>query len=274
MRLLYLAILLANCTFSQKQFSGQISDAGTGQPVPFASIGIAGKSTGTLSDENGNFSFKFPGDADSLRIQAIGYKSQTIFTGSARNEVLKISLESESTLLDEVEISSKKLKTGYVGSPKYDKNNCSGFVKNEQNWKGSQAAILAGNKAGRKVWLSEFSFYIIKNLYTDSILFRLMFYEVSEKGYPRLKTFLRKPIIFKMGQKQGEFFLDLKNYNLSTSGDFFISLECLQDEMDISKFCYAGSYDIPSFVKTSPFGPWIRVRGGGADFKVKVAYEK
>jgi hypothetical protein len=77
-----------------------------------------------------------------------------------------------------------------------------------------------------------------------------------------------------MALKQGEFVLNLKDYNLVTSEDFFISLECLEDEMDISKFCYAGSTNTPSFVKPTAFARWSKIRGGGADFNVKVSYVK
>jgi hypothetical protein len=81
-------------------------------------------------------------------------------------------------------------------------------------------------------------------------------------------------VIFKLGIKQGEFTVDLKDYNIFTSSDFFISLECLMDEMDISKFCYAGSYGTPSFVKSTTFDRWHKIRGGGGDFNVKVSYTK
>jgi hypothetical protein len=101
-----------------------------------------------------------------------------------------------------------------------------------------------------------------------------MFYEASEKKYPRLKTFLRKPIIFKVGLKQGEFTLNLKKYYINTSKDFFISLECLMEEMEMNKFCYAGSYATPSFVKPSAFERWTKVKGGGGDFNVKISYVK
>ena len=277
MKLTILSLFFAVCCFAQHKVSGSITDATSNQPIPFVSIGIVGKSIGTLSDEKGYFEYTFSNELknDSLRISAIGYKPLSFLVGDFIKEVSrKIKLESLPTQLEEVVVKSKKIKYTYLGNTNYSKNNCSGFVKNSDNWKGSEAAIIAGNKPGRNVLMESFGFYIIQNKYPDSLTFRLMFYEASEKNYPRLKTFLRKPIIFKVGTKSGEFVLNLKEYNISTSKDFFISLECLMDEMDISKFCYAGSYSTASFVKPSAFERWSKVRGGGGDFNVKVSYVK
>lgn len=262
---------------SQTKISGFVTDSATAKPVEFASIGIVGKALGTLSSEKGYYEFTIYPDLlkDTLRFSAIGYKPVSYLVSDfLQKKVFNISLSFQATELEEVPVKSKKIRYDYLGTTKYTKNNCSGFVKNTANWKGSSTAILAGNKVGRTVTLESFAFYVIQNKYTDSLKFRLTFYEASEKKYPRFKTFLRKPIVFKMGITQGEFVLDLKGYNLVTSEDFFISLECLEDEVDISKFCYAGSTNTPSFVKPSSFARWSRIRGGGADFNVKVSYVK
>lgn len=268
-------LFFLSLVFCQTTIKGVIVDASTNKGIPFTSIGIIGKNIGTLSDENGNFEFSFTSALknDSLKILSIGYKSiQFLVSDFTKETKQTLKLESQATQLEEITIKSKKIKYKILGNDKYTKNNCSGFVKNESNWKGSESAIIAGNKIGRQVLLEAFSFYVIQNKYQDSLKFRLMFYEASEKGYPRYKTILRKPIIFKVGVKQGEFTLNLKEYNISTSKDFFISIECLMDEMDISKFCYAGSASIPSFVKAAAFDRWYKIRGGGGDFNVKVSY--
>ena len=104
-------------------------------------------------------------------------------------------------------------------------------------------------------------------------MFRLNLYSITTKNLPG-ETFLRKPIIFKTAVKQGVVHVDLKKYNITYGNDFFISLECLMDKMDQTKFCFAGSAKIPSYVKTSTFMNWYRVRGGGADLNVTVSYNK
>jgi hypothetical protein len=272
-----LFLFMISRVFGQREITGFTGDSLGGQPIAFASIGVMGKPIGTLSDEKGRFALKLGEDLlkDSIRFWAIGYKPVTFLVEDllARKEVTVL-LQQTPMQLEEVEVNSKKIKTEYLGHTKYTKNNCSGFLKNTNNWKGSEAAILAGNKVGRQVRLESFSFYVIQNKYTDSLRFRLMLYEASDKKWPRFKPITKKPVIFKLGIKQGEFTLDLRDYNIVTSKDFFISLECLMDEMDITQFCFAGSYSTPSFVKAASFGWWNKLRGGGGDFNVKVSYVK
>jgi CarboxypepD_reg-like domain len=277
MKLIILSFFIALTGLSQQNYRGKILADSNGTAIPFASIGINGKPIGTLSNEKGDFEFFITPSLknDSLMVFAIGYKPISFLVSEfITQHNRKIILEQLPNLLEEVNVEAKKINFDFLGNTNYTKNNCSGFVKNTSNWKGSEAAILAGNKVGRSVTLESFSFYVIQNKYTDSLKFRLMFYEASDKKWPRYKTFLRKPIFFKVGVKQGEFTLNLKNYNIITSKDFFISLECLMDEVDISKFCYAGSNSTPSFVKTAAFDRWNKTKGGGGDFNVKVSYVK
>lgn len=275
MKSLLFFLLLFPTLQAQISVSGVIREKESNLPIPFAGIGLSNKSIGTLSSENGEFSFTVnkQEENDSIRFLAIGYKAITIrLSDYLMRSEKKIELEKDASLLDEVVIESKKIKKETLGTTKYSKSNCTGFVKGSSNWIGSETALLAGNKEGRKVLIESFSFYIIQNKYSDSLRFRLMFYEASEKKWPRLHTFLRKPVFFKVGQANGEFTLDLKEMNITTTHDFFISLECLSSEVDISKFCYAGSYNSPSFVRPAYFSRWYKGKGGGADLNVKVSY--
>lgn len=267
---LFLPVLIP----AQLLINGTITGAQSGLPVPFASIGISGKHYGTLSKENGSFKLNLPyiTDTDTLKISAIGYESLSL----PKKEIIAIhnkviSLVQVSTGLAEVKITAKKLKQKVLGTQKYSKENCTAFITDDQNWLGSQAAIKAGNKKGRVVYIESFNFYIIKNTYQDSLRFRLMFYAVSPKGYPS-KTFLKKPVIFKTNIQQGEVNVNLRDYNIITDDDFFISLECLEENLDESRFCFAGSVKVPSYAKTAALNYWKYVKGGGADLNVKVSY--
>lgn len=277
MKYLLVFLALSGNLLAQQKISGVIFDKTTNKPISFVSIGIVGKQVGTLSDENGVFELILAEDQkkDTLKVYAIGYKPQVFYAPDLIKEVnKKISLEALPTQLAEVVVKSKKIKYKTLGTTKYSKNNCSGFVKNTNNWKGSESALKINNKDGRQVLMESFSFYIIQNKYTDSLTFRLMFYEAADTKwqYPSTRPFMKKPIVFKVGQKQGEFVLNIKDYGVYTAKDFYVSLECLMDEMEITKFCYAGSNDSPSFVKAAAFSKWTQLRGGGPDFNVKVSY--
>lgn len=286
MKFLLLFIAFSSTIFAQHKINGLIIDKTNKQPIPFVSIGIIGKSVGTLSSEKGEFEFTFTENQknDSVKIYTIGYKPQVYLVADFVKEVNKtIILEGLPTLLNEVVVRSKKVKFKTLGTTNYTKNNCTGFADIAGNWKGSEAAILVRNN--KDCLLEDFSFYVIQNKYQDSLLFRLNFYDriSPPANSPEWmgkdwvgSTILKKAIIFKVGIKQGEFTLPIKNYNIQTSKDFYISLECLMDEMEITKFCYSGSIATESFFKVKAFSTWRktggRKGGGGADFNVKVSY--
>ena len=286
MKFIIFYLSLVSTVFAQQKITGLIFDKTTNQPIPFVSIGIIGKSFGTLGNENGNYEITLYGyqKNDSLKISTIGYKPLVFLVADFMKESAKtLYLESLPTQLNEVIVRSKKVKYKVLGTTNYTKNNCTGFADIEGNWKGSEAAILVRNK--KECLLENFSFYVIQNKYQDSLVFRLNLYKriSPPPNSPDWMgedwvgpTILKKAIIFKVGIKQGEFTLPLKNYNIQTSEDFYISLECLMDEMEITKFCYSGSVNTPSFFKVKAFSTWRktggRKGGGGADFNVKVSY--
>ena len=276
MRFCLFLLLISSLLRAQHPYDATIIDADTKAGIPFASIGIKGKNIGTVADERGSFELNISkcDEDDSLKVSAIGYKTKGFTVSEIRlARSKKIILEPIAVKLEEVLITSKKVKRKVLGTSKYSTRNCSAFTGTNGNWKGEEAAIRANNEKGKSVYIEDFNFYIIQNKYVDSLVFRLMLYSVNSKNLPG-ETFLKKPIIFKTAVKQGVVHVDLKSYNITHDNDFFISLECLMDKMDQTKFCFAGSAKIPSYVKTSSFMNWYRVRGGGADLNVTVSYIK
>lgn len=273
---LILLLIFVGQIHAQVVLSGRITEEKSGLPIPYASVGISGKHYGTLSNADGFFNLKLPylTEKDTLKISAIGFETVTFAKPDLKNFTGKvISLKPILIDLKEIDVKAKVVKRKVLGTTKYSTRNCTAFVTEDENWLGSQAAILAGNKKGQSVYIEDFSFYIIKNTFEDSIKFRLMFYAVSPKGYP-YQSFLKRPVIFKTNVKQGIVTVNLKDYYITTDDDFFISLECLEEKMDATKFCFAGSVNTPSYCKTKVFGYWRRVKGGRADFNVTVSYLK
>jgi hypothetical protein len=267
--------LLCDLSFSQI-LTGVIKDNSTKEAIPFASVGVVGTLNSTLCDEHGNFKLSISNlkDTDTLRVSSIGYTNLSMAGSDVKKETNKVFyLKLQVYDLSEIKIKPKKPGFNTLGTYNYSKNICTAFVGESNNWRGEQAAIRAINKSGAEVYIESFNFYIIKNEYTDSLQFRIMLYEVNEKGFPG-ETFLKKPVIFKTNVKRGEVRIDLTSYSILTKGDFFISLECLEEKMESAKFCFAGSIKVPSFVKTTPFANWVQVKGGGGDFNVTVSYVK
>ncbi|MCC6410041.1 MAG: carboxypeptidase-like regulatory domain-containing protein, partial [Saprospiraceae bacterium] len=57
--------------------TGTLSDLQTGEPVPYAGMGIPGTTYGTVSSPEGRFELVLPSvhAADTMRINALGYRT-------------------------------------------------------------------------------------------------------------------------------------------------------------------------------------------------------
>jgi len=82
----------------------------TGQPIPFASVGIVGTSKGTSSNLNGQFTLSTSGSV-SLKITCVGYESKEVSTTS---NVLLIQLKPSTTQLSQVVIFNKPVNAAKI----------------------------------------------------------------------------------------------------------------------------------------------------------------
>ena len=71
-------LLCGSIAFGQRQITGKVTDADTGDPLIGASISVTGTTNGTISDINGSYRLNVSTDAPSLRIAYTGYAEQTI----------------------------------------------------------------------------------------------------------------------------------------------------------------------------------------------------
>lgn len=117
----------------------------SGQPMPGATITVAGSNTGTVSDIDGNFSLTVP-DQASIVVSFIGYATQTIEVGN--QTVFNIQMAADATSLTEV------LVVGYGTQEKRDVTGAVSSIKgsNIQNLPVSGVAqALQGRAAGVNV---------------------------------------------------------------------------------------------------------------------------
>jgi hypothetical protein len=272
-------IILINClcqvVVAQTTISGVVTD-GSAQPIPYASVGIKGLPFGTVCDAHGLFQLRASNfkDTDSLKVAALGYKSRTMPMRTARNfSHEKIVLNPMDVQLSEVVVTPGKSVLKVLGNKRYNKNVFCSFTGMEGNYKGTEAAIKADNKKNRLVWFQDFNFYILKNLFPDSLPFRLNFYTVNESGLPG-ENILNKPVIFKTMVREGIVHVDLTPYVISARGDFFISLECLEEKMSKEMLNFSGSVMGPAYFKVATFAEWVRTPYMGLDFNITVKYMK
>jgi len=274
-KILILLFTISLCS-AQTLITGRVIDKSTGEPIPFAGVGVKGKTMGTLSNEAGYFSLSIKeiGIADSLKISSIGYGSRSFPMAIAQqfdNE--SIYLTPASVQLNEVVVKPGKTYTLVLGNKKYNKNVQCSFQGDGNNFLGVEAAIKANSKKGREIWFENFNFYLNKNLVNDSIIFRLNLYAINKEGMPGANI-LKKPIVFKVYKQTGVISVNLKPYAVYTNDDFFISLECLSNQVNSTNLTFSGSIVGPAYFKLATFANWEKIKLMGLDFNVTATYQK
>jgi len=105
MRLLSLLSLIFLCTcVSAQSLSGRITDAETGDPLPFASIYVQETQSGAASNADGYFQVKLKGSSNTVVFQYLGYQTQVKNISGSRT--MDVKLVSEALELQQVEIIS------------------------------------------------------------------------------------------------------------------------------------------------------------------------
>lgn len=100
-----LACLLASLSgHAQTIVSGKVTDAGSGDPIPFANVVFKGTSIGTTTDFDGNYSLKTTAPVDSLQASYIGYFPKTKAVKKGITQVINFQLEEQLNSLNEVVI--------------------------------------------------------------------------------------------------------------------------------------------------------------------------
>jgi hypothetical protein len=107
---LIIFLLIPYLSFGQIIIGGRVSDAKTGEAIPFVNVGISGSSVGTVSDETGYFKLSIPqSEADSeLSFSSIGYEGvQRKVSDFAGNTNLKVTLVPNDYNIEEVVVEDK-----------------------------------------------------------------------------------------------------------------------------------------------------------------------
>jgi hypothetical protein len=100
-----LAFSLPVC--AQQRLAGQVVDAATGQPVPYASIGVLGTTRGTTSNAEGQFELRGVALPGRLVVSELGHQRDTVaVTTTLASQPLHLRLRPASVALPEVQVGS------------------------------------------------------------------------------------------------------------------------------------------------------------------------
>lgn len=103
---LVLAFLLA-CTALQAQntlIRGRVTDAASGEPMPYTNVYVEGKFIGTMTDDNGNYELQVNKRSDTLSASALGYKILKKPITIAAEQTINFELEIDAVTLDVAEV--------------------------------------------------------------------------------------------------------------------------------------------------------------------------
>ena len=266
---LILVLLTPFAIYSQIDLKIQLLDSLTKKPIEFVNVGVLSKGFGTVTDENGFFHLNV---ADSLKnnvikISCIGYESKTISITKLVGLHTLLIKPSEINLAEIKVFVKRKPKYKVLGNDTKTKNIVAGFTANNL---GSELAVKL-NVKHPDTKLKSIKFNITSNPF-DSLVFRFNVYDMDAKGCPS-KNILTQMILIEPISKTGLVELNVDKYNIYTSSDVFIAIECVKDLGDnkglffSSQLLGGGSY----FRKASQ-DKWEKVPTVGIGLSALVEY--
>lgn len=144
-KLLFALLLLPLSMLAQSTLTGNVSDSGSGQPLPGVNVIVKGTTKGTTTDFDGNFTLSSLTKGDVIEFSFVGYKTQDIAYDSQKN--LTVKLEEDLTQLDEVTL----VAVGYGTVKKKDATGAVTTVSAKDFNKGANVtaeSLLNGRVAG------------------------------------------------------------------------------------------------------------------------------
>ncbi|WP_313000212.1 carboxypeptidase-like regulatory domain-containing protein [Chryseobacterium gleum] len=211
--------------------SGTVIAKNENQPIPYVKVGIEKSSTGTISDEKGNFSIDLSSvdPQQTIKIEVPGYDlyHETV-QSFKQHDQQKIFLTEKTKNIKEVTIKPKKLvdknwgvntKTKsviYSVNPEFDKKSFLGETALEFN-------------AKKRSKIKNINLNIASYVSAQPVLMRYSIY--SEKnGFPD-KNILDEEITVELTEdmiKDGTYTLDVNDRNIWVQGKFFIGIQFLK----------------------------------------------
>lgn len=110
-RNIFLAILFTSlpvlCAWAQETLiTGKVTDANSGDPLPFVNVILLGTTSGATTDFDGNYRIKTSTPSDTIAVSYIGYKTRKKAIVRGTQQVINFQIEETATSLQEVVIES------------------------------------------------------------------------------------------------------------------------------------------------------------------------
>lgn len=99
---LFLVLAGSVCAAQETTVKGKITDAATGDPIPFVNVIFKGTAIGTTTDFDGNYSVTTAQPTDSIVASYIGYKPRAKAVAKGSSQTINFQLEEDVTSLQEI----------------------------------------------------------------------------------------------------------------------------------------------------------------------------
>lgn len=209
--------------------TGKVTNQKTGEPVPYANIGLVDRNIGTLSDPDGSFEIVIPNAylEESLMCSSIGYETSEIRLSqlNSSSPYHSVVMKPSVTVLKEIIVKPKgRLKVDRLG------------------WMGGKDGVLpldtiqGGGTVAMLLQAEEVPAFVsklqVRLMYNskDTLTLRLHFYDYdSTTGAPG-KELLDHEILLTETKRYGWLRFDLSDENIViTSQPFFVGFEWIED---------------------------------------------
>ena len=203
--------------------SGNIVEIDSVTPVSYATVSLAGKQTGAVSDIDGWFEFELSNENlnDTLLFSFMGYQTVKVSVENylAQNEKFII-LKENIFEIPPVRISSRDFKKITIGN---DRNFPAGSLYMDTN--GQQAALFVENDKNVNGKILTINYYLSSHGNTDAP-FRVRVYSVdTTNGSPGVDL-LQQLIVVKPDIRRGWYSVDIRKFDIKVpENGFFIAME-------------------------------------------------
>ncbi len=261
-KIITIVLLLISQLHGTAQISGKVFDSETKEPIAFANIGLLGKSIGTVSDVQGNFSLPISesNNKDTLVISMLGFERimMTVeqYLSSYPKDKATIALIPKTFIKSDVVVRPRKFISKTLGNSNTGKSMSLGFMSNDL---GSELGVRMKVKKNHNCFIDTLFFNINSCTY-DSVVFRVNIYSL-EKGKPQ-NSLLDTPLYVICKIQNGTLKVDVSHLNLQTDEDFFVSLEWLRDLGEGTLNFNAGFTNTHSMARKASQGSWNSLPAG------------
>ncbi|HCN47665.1 MAG TPA: hypothetical protein DIT10_00960 [Chryseobacterium sp.] len=226
-----LFFLFAASVFNAQVISGTIISKSENQPIPYVKIGVAKKTTGTISDAKGNFSIDLSNldSQQKIKIEVPGYDpyeesvqdfkahdQQKIFLTEKTKNIKEIAIKPKKLVDKNWGVNTKTKSVAYFVNPEFDKKSFLGETALEFN-------------AKKRSKIKNINLNIASYISKQPVLMRYSIY--SEKnGFPD-KNILDEEITVELTEdmiKDGTYTLDVNDRNIWVQGRFFVGIQFLK----------------------------------------------